>query len=218
MARITPDHYLKKPGRILTWHAGAHCRSHKTSQREDYFTVLPKELAPFLHMIGSDTTEGEVLEFFLSEMLHELARLEVEAEELYRGDPLIPKMPAGAVLFEIRGFFHHHLEFSVTQHAMPATDPFRKAPEPRWLMLANQNVRDPERCGAAFDELLDRCDRVARSHDLVLDMTMARHGFRTMLRRKLADSAGPPTLLSPLHGDRFGDPSYAAQTPAVPVQ
>lgn len=218
MARITPEHYLKKPGRILTWHAGAHCRSHKTSQREDYFTVLPKELAPFLHMIGSDTTEGEVLEFFMSEMLYELARLEAEAEEMYRGDPLIPKMPPGAVLFEIRGFFHRHLEFSVTQHVMPVTDPFRKAPEPNWLMLANQNVRNPERCGTAFDELLDRCDRVARAHDLVLDLTMARHGFRTMLRRKLADGAVSPTPLSLLPADRFGDPFYAARSPAVPAR
>ena len=180
--------------------------------------MLPKELAPFLHMIGSDTTEGDVLEFFLGEMLYELARLEAEAEELYRGDPLIPKMPAGAVLFEIRGFFDRYLEFSVTQHTMPMTDPFRKPPEPNWLMLANQNVRDPERCGTAFEELLERCDRVARAHDLMLDLTMVRHGFRTMLRRKLVDSALPPTPLSPLLADRFGDPFYATRSPAVPAR
>lgn len=147
--------------------------------------MLPKELAGFIHMIGSDTTEGEVLEIFLEEMLDELLRVEAELDELHRGDPLVPLMPPGVVLFEIRGFFRRHLEFSVTQHAMPPTDPFRAVPQQRWLVLANQNVRDPKRCGDAFDDLLDRCARIARTRNLVLDLRAVRDGFRTMLRRRM---------------------------------
>jgi len=184
MARVALERALQKPGRVLTWHAGAHCRSHKTSGREDYFTVIPKEIASFLHMIGSDTTEGEVLEVFLEEMLIDLARHEAEYEAAHAGDPLIPRMPPGVVLFEIRGYFERHLEFYVTQPWVPPTDPFAKGPEPRWLILANRNVADIKRCGAAFDDLLERCDRVARGHDLLLDLETVRHGFRTMLRRR----------------------------------
>lgn len=194
MPTVSPEQYLKKPGRVLTWHAGAHCRSHKSSMREDYFTVLPKELAGFLHLIDSDTTEGDVLEMFLEEMLLELFRLETEYEELHRGDPMVPPMPSGVVLFEIRGYFRRHLEFAVTQHALPPSDPFRRGPEPRWLLLANQNVRDPHRCGRVFDDFLNRCARVASAHSLQLDLTLVRDGFRTMLRRRAMETAPAPAM------------------------
>jgi hypothetical protein len=194
MARVALERALKKPGRVLTWHAGAGCRSHRTSDREDYYTVLPPELAAFLHRFGSDTTEPEVLELFLDDMLHDLAIEEAEFDALHADDPLVPRMPAGAVLFEIRGYFQGCLEFYVTQHAAPPTDPFRRPPEPRWLILASPHVRSAERCAAAFDDLLDRCDGVARRHDLVLDLETVRDGFRTMLRRR-PGSAPLPGLL-----------------------
>lgn len=184
MARVALERALKKPGRVLTWHAGAGCRSHRSSAREDYYTVLPAELAGFLHRFGSDTTEPEVLELFLDDMLHELAADEAEWAALHADDPLVPVMPAGTVLFEIRGYFQGCLEFYVTQQVAPPTDPFRRGPEPRWLILASPNVRSAERCAVAFDELLDRCDGVARVHDLVLDLETVRDGFRSMLRRK----------------------------------
>ena len=141
MARVALEQALKKPGRVLTWHAGAGCRSHRSSDREDYYTVLPPELAGFVHRFGSDTTEPEVLELFLDDMLVDLAIEEAEFRALHADDPLVPAMPAGAVLFEIRGYFQGCLEFYVTQHAAPPTDPFRRSPEPRWLILASPNVR-----------------------------------------------------------------------------
>lgn len=186
MSRVALESALKKPGRILTWHAGAGCRSHKSSTREDYYTVIPPHLAAFVHGFGSDTTEADVLELFLEEMLVELAILEAEMEQLARDDPLIPSVPdgEGAVLFEIRGYFAGCLEFYVTQKVKPRTDPFRVEAEPRWLILASPHVRLPARCAAAFDELLDRCEAVAFRHDLVLDLEQVRDGFRTMLRRR----------------------------------
>lgn len=194
MARVALERALKKPGRVLTWHAGAGCRSHRSSDREDYYTVLPPELAAFVHRFGSDTTEPEVLELFLDDMLYELAVEEAEFRELHADDPLVPAMPASAVLFEIRGYFHGCLEFYVTQHAPPPTDPFRRSPEPRWLILASPQVRSAERCAAAFDDLLDRCDDVARRHDLILDLETVRDGFRSMLRRKAGDGPSPGAM------------------------
>ncbi|MEQ8397264.1 hypothetical protein [Thalassobaculum sp.] len=184
MARVALERALKKPGRVLTWHLGAGCRSYRSSDREDYFTVLPPELAGFVQRFGSDATEPEVLELFLDDMLHDLAVEEAEHRALHGDDPLVPAMPSDAVLFEIRGYFQGCLEFYVTQWAAPPRDPFRRGPEPRWLILASPNVRSVGRCAAAFDDLLDRCDSVARCHDLVLDLETVRDGFRTMLRRK----------------------------------
>ncbi len=188
MSRVALESALKKPGRILTWHAGAGCRSHKTSTREDYYTVIPPQLAGFVHGFGSDTTEADVLELFLEEMLIELAVLEAEMDELARDDPLIPSVPEGegAILFEIRGYFLGCLEFYVTQKVKPRTDPFRAEREPRWLILASPHIRLPARCAAAFDELLDRCEAVAARHDLILDLEQVRDGFKTMLRRRQA--------------------------------
>lgn len=183
MARVALERALKKPGRVLTWHAGTACRSHRGAEREDYYTVLPPELAAFVHRFDSDCTEPEVLELFLDDMLHELAVEEAEFSALHADDPLVPVLPDGAVVFEIRGYFEGCMEFYVTQHAAPPTDPFRRSPEPRWLILASPNVRSAERCAAAFDDLLDRCEGVARRHEMVLDLETVRDGFRTMLRR-----------------------------------
>ena len=69
-----------------------------------------------------------------------------------------------------------------------------------------------------FEGRVDWHAVVRSTNDLVLDLTMARHGFRTMLRRKLADGAVSPTPLSLLPADRFGDPFYAARSPAVPAR
>lgn len=192
MTRVALERALKKPGRILTWHAGAGCRSHKSSMREDYYTVIPPHLASFVHGFGSDTTEADVLELFLEEMLIDLAVLEAEMEEQARDDPLIPSVGAGggAVLFEVRGYFQGCMEFYVTQRVQPRTDPFRAEKEPRWLILASPQVRLPARCAAAFDELLDRCEAVSARHDLILDLEQVRDGFRTMLRRR-ADYQSP---------------------------
>lgn len=186
MSRVALEHALKKPGRVLTWHAGGGCRSHKTSNRLDYYTALPKELAAFVHTFGSDATEPEVLEIFLEEMLIDLARLEADITARTADDPFVPKADkdAGAVLFEIRGYFQGCLEFYVTQKVLPATDPFRPGPEPRWLVLASPHVRSSEHCAAAFDGLLDRCENVARRFNLALDVQTARDGFRSMLRRR----------------------------------
>ncbi|NQW10709.1 MAG: hypothetical protein HQ481_12615 [Alphaproteobacteria bacterium] len=195
MSRVALESALKKPGRVLTWHAGGGCRSHKTSNREDYYTVLPKELAAFVHTFGSDTTEPEILEIFLEEMLIDLVRLEENIDALAADDPLIPTVKQGeeAILFEIRGYFQGCLEFYVTQKVMPPTDPFRPGPQPRWLVLASPHIRAPGRCAAAFDDLLDRCENVARRHDLILDMRTVRDGFRSMLRRR----GGYPSSASP---------------------
>jgi hypothetical protein len=187
MARVPLERALKKPGRVLTWHAGGGCRAHRTSARDDYYTVLPPELADFVHRFGSDATETEILGLFLDDMLHELAVEEAEFRVLHADDPLVPVMPAGAVLFEIRGYFQGFLEFYVSQRIAPPTDPFRRGPEPRWLVLASPNVRSAERCAGAFDDLLDRCADIARIHDLILDLETVRDGFRSMLRRKSAD-------------------------------
>lgn len=198
MTRVALERALKKPGRILTWHAGAGCRSHKTSAREDYYTVIPPHLASFVHGFGSHTTEADVLELFLEEMLIDLAALEAEMEEMARDDPLIPRTPegGGAVLFEVRGYFQGCLEFYVTQRVMARTDPFRPEKEPRWLILASPHIRRPARCAAAFDELLDRCEAVSGRHDLVLDMERVRDGFRTMLRRRPGHKPERPAALS----------------------
>lgn len=213
MTRVALERALKKPGRILTWHAGAGCRSHKSSTREDYYTVIPPHLAAFVHGFGSDTTEADVLELFLEEMLIDLAVLEAEMEELARDDPLIPKSPdgAGSILFEVRGYFQGCLEFYVTQRVQPRTDPFRAEKEPRWLILASPHIRLPARCAAAFDELLDRCEAVSARHDLVLDMERVRDGFRTMLRRRSGYRAGHQP------GDRPGRPAMLADD-AVPEE
>lgn len=209
MTRVALERALKKPGRILTWHAGAGCRSHKSSVREDYYTVIPPHLAAFVHGFGSDTTEADVLELFLEEMLIDLAVLEAEMEDLARDDPLIPSLPGGegAILFEVRGYFQGCMEFYVTQRIAPRTDPFRAEKEPRWLILASPHVRLPARCAAAFDKLLDRCEAVSARHDLVLDLEQVRDGFRTMLRRRAGRRAshrpaGPAMLEGdPVPGD-----------------
>lgn len=192
MSRVALERAIKKPGRILTWHAGVWSRSHKTSKREDYYTVIPPHLAPFVQSFGSDTTEADVLELFLEEMLIELAVLEAEAEEMAKDDPLIPTVAPGegAVLFEIRGYYHGCLEFYVTQKVMPRTDPFRAEREAQWLLLSSPHARLPARVAASFDELLDRCEAVAFRHDLVLDLEQVRDGFRSMLRRRVGRAEG----------------------------
>lgn len=200
MSRVALESALKKPGRVLTWHAGRGCRSHKTSTREDYYTVIPRELAAFVHSFESDTTEPEVLEIFLEEMLIDLVRLEAEARSANETTAVKSNTNDAEVLFEIRGYFQGCLEFYVRQRTAPPSDPFRPGPEPRWLVLASPHVRSIKRCAVAFDDLLDRCENVARRHDLILDMRTVRDGFRSMLRRRVGYGApsSVPLGLEPL--------------------
>jgi uncharacterized protein YcaQ len=70
----------------------------------------------------------------------------------------------------------------------------RKRRDPRWLILANQNVRKPGQCHEAFERLLDVAERVANRHNLVMDLEEARNGFRTMLRRRAEAMGQAPDL------------------------
>ena len=186
MLRLALDQVLKKPGRIMTWHAGSRNRSHKSSNREDYITVVPAEMAPFLHHISSTTTVFDFLEQFLDDLIE---------EKLY-GDEADPEDSLPPVLFELRGYFVKFLEFSVREISTPARrlsweDRLRVAP-PRWLILANRNVRSSERCYVDFEHLLDVSERVAERHALKLDLEMAKDGFRSMLRRREQALGRPP--------------------------
>ena len=196
MSRLALDEALKKPGRIMTWHAGWRNRSHKTSRREDYVTVLPREMAPFLNAIDSSTTVFEFLEQFLDEMLVDL---------LYDAD-MRPLDSVPEVLLELRGYFDTCMEFYVREVVPPAPPMLleehlrghavRRPRGPRWLILANLNVRSAARCGEIFDQLLDAGEAVSQRHNLRLDLEMARDRFRSMLRRRMeADGLAPDWAL-----------------------
>ncbi|WP_420404974.1 hypothetical protein [Nisaea sp.] len=187
MRRIALEDALKKPGRVITWHAGEHNRSHKTSNREDYITVVPKELAGMLHAIGSTTTLYEFLELFIEELLYE--RLEAE-----RDHPDAVARDAPPIL-ELRGYFERWMEFYVREVIPPLPHPSgsggaarfvaaMQRNQPRWLILANQNARSEPRCLQGFETLLDVAENVAKRFDLRLDLEMARNGFRSMLRHR----------------------------------
>ncbi|UUX50173.1 hypothetical protein NUH88_00425 [Nisaea acidiphila] len=195
MGRIALEDALKKPGRVITWHAGERSRSHKTSTREDYITVVPKELAGMLPAIGSTTTLYEFLELFVEELLYE--RLEAE-----RANPDAISLDAAPIL-ELRGYFERWMEFYVREVIPPLPDPggaggaagFVDAiqrSQPRWLILANQNARSEAKCLKGFETLIDVAETVAGRFDLRLDLEMARNGFRSMLRRR-AEAEGRPT-------------------------
>lgn len=194
MGRIALEDALKKPGRVITWHAGEHNRSHKSSQREDYITVVPKELAGMLHAIGSTTTLYEFLEVFIEDLLYERFAAMPECAG-------VPDAGAEPVL-ELRGYFDRWMEFYVREVIPPLPDPSgpagaagfvdaMKRQQPRWLILANQNARDEARCMEGFETLLDVAETVSKRFNLRLDLEMARNGFRSMLRRR-AESEGKP--------------------------
>lgn len=184
------DEALKEPGRIITWHAGWRTRAHKSSRRDDYLTIVPKEMAGFLQGIGSGTTLYEFLEHFLDEMLFDL---------LY-DDDLRPLPDVPEVLMELRGFFDKGMRFYVREVLPPG--PLGLAPisfadylrrkkagpgpgrAPRWVVLRNQHVYTEGHCMEAFEALLDAAETVATRHALRLDLEQARNGFRSMLRRR----------------------------------
>ena len=109
MLRLALDQVLKKPGRIMTWHAGSRNRSHKSSNREDYITVVPAEMAPFLHHISSTTTVFDFLEQFLDDLIE---------EKLY-GDEADPEDSCRPSYLS-SGYFVKFLEFSVQEISTPA--------------------------------------------------------------------------------------------------
>ena len=217
MSRLALEEALKKPGRIMTWHAGANSRSHKSSRRQDYITVLPRELVKLTHLVGSTTDVFEFLELFLDELLY---------EQLH-GEDAIDENDASPVLLTMQGYFVRFLEFYVKE-AKP-TGPglsasgtswldAKKRRDPRWLILANQNVRRLGDCYESFERLLGVAERVARRHNLVMDLEHARNGFRTMLRRR-AEAAGEMPNLSLLDAAPFApiDPvTRAAPIPPHP--
>lgn len=188
MSRVALDDAMKKPGRIITWHAGWRTRAHKSSQRDDYMTVVPKEMAAFLHGIDSTTTLYEFLEYFLDEML-----FDVLYDETQRPREAVPE-----VLMELRGYFDGGMKFYVREVLPP--DPSGAAPvtladylrrkqdgtvrEPRWVVLRNRHVYTEMRCMEAFEALLDAAEAVSARHALRLDLEQARDGFRSMLRRQ----------------------------------
>ncbi|MEP3112995.1 hypothetical protein [Nisaea sp.] len=198
MGRIALEDALKKPGRVITWHAGEHNRSHKSSQREDYITVVPKELAGMLHAIGSTTTLYEFLEVFIEDLLYE----RFAAFNSDRVECPGPSDAGAEPVLELRGYFDRWMEFYVREVIPPLPDPSGPAgatgfveamrrQQPRWLILANQNARDEARCMEGFETLLDVAETVSKRFDLRLDLEMARNGFRSMLRRR-AESEGKP--------------------------
>lgn len=193
MSRLALDDALKKPGRIITWHAGANNRSHKTSSREDYITVLPRELVKLTHQVGSTTDVFEFLELFIDEMLY---------DSLY-GENAPPPSAEAPVLLTMRGYFARYMEFYVREAKRPGQPigrygvsmlDSRKRQDPRWLILANQNVRTPGQCYEAFERLLDVAERVANRHNLMMDLQEARNGFRSMLRRRAEASGQVPDM------------------------
>lgn len=194
MGRIALEDALKKPGRVITWHAGQRNRSHRSSQRDDYITVVPKELAGMLHAIGSTTTLYEFLEVFIEDLLYERFAATPDCDDL-------PDAGTEPVL-ELRGYFDRWMEFYVREVIPPLPDP--SGPEgatgfvaamqrrqPRWLILANQNAWDEERCLEGFETLLDVAETVSKRFDLRLDLEMARNGFRSMLRRRVKAEGKP---------------------------
>jgi hypothetical protein len=193
MSRLALEEALKKPGRIMTWHAGANSRSHKSSRRQDYITVLPRELVKLTHQVGSTTDVFDFLELFLDELLY---------EQLY-GEDAPEANDASPVLLTMQGYFTKFLEFYVKE-ANPAGQGFsgvgtswldvKKRQDPRWLILANQNVRRLGDCYESFERLLDVAERVARRHNLAMDLEQARNGFRTMLRRRAEATGEAPGL------------------------
>ncbi len=193
MSRLALEEALKKPGRIMTWHAGANSRSHKTSRRQDYITVLPRELVKLTHLVGSTTDVFEFLELFLDELLY----------EKLHGEDADDEKESSPILLTMQGYFVRFLEFYVKE-TNPLTGGLsavgtswldaRKRRDPRWLILANQNVRRLGDCYESFERLLDVAERVARRHHLVMDLEHARNGFRTMLRRRAEAMGDAPDL------------------------
>jgi hypothetical protein len=193
MSRLALEEALKKPGRIMTWHAGANSRSHKSSRRQDYITVLPRELVKLTHLVGSTTDVFEFLELFLDELLY---------EQLH-GEDAVDAKDASPVLLTMRGYFAKFLEFYVKEATVPGQGlsgigtswlDAKKRKDPRWLILANQNVRRLGDCYESFERLLDVAERVANRHNLVMDLEEARDGFRTMLRRRAEAEGVAPDL------------------------
>jgi len=194
VSRIALEEALKKPGRVITWHAGEHNRSHKTSNREDYITVVPKELAGMLHAIGSTTTLYEFLELFIEELLYERLHCEREA-----GAQSMDSTP----ILELRGYYERWMEFYVREVIPPLPDPAGqggapafvdavRSSQPRWLILANQNARSEAVCMRGFETLLDVAETVALRFSLRLDLELARNGFRSMLRHRAAAEGRSP--------------------------
>lgn len=219
MSRLALEEALKKPGRIMTWHAGANSRSHKSSRRQDYITVLPRELVKLTHLVGSTTDVFEFLELFLDELLY---------EQLH-GEDALDENTASPILLTMQGYFVRFLEFYVKE-AKPVGGGLsasgtswldaKKRHDPRWLILANQNVRRLGDCYESFERLLDVAERVARRHNLVMDLEHARNGFRTMLRRR-AEATGEASDLSLLDTAPLApiDPvTRAAPLQAKPIQ
>jgi len=154
MSRLALEEALKKPGRIMTWHAGANSRSHKSSRRQDYITVLPRELVKLTHLVGSTTDVFEFLELFLDELLY---------EQLH-GEDAIDERNASPILLTMQGYFVRFLEFYVKESKPVAGDfsasgtswlDTKNRQDPRWLILANQNVRRLGDCYESFEQLLE---------------------------------------------------------------
>ena len=103
MSRDALKRALKKPGRVMTWHAGQRNRSHKSSEREDYVTVIPKEMASLLQQVGSTTDVFEFLEIFLDELLQDQAYGTLSENK--------PDEEPEPIILELRGYFERWMEF-----------------------------------------------------------------------------------------------------------
>ena len=189
MSRIALQEALKKPGRVMTWHAGGRSRSHKTSNRDEYISVLPRELAPLLFDAGSTTTVAEFLELFLDELLYQ--RICDEAPDVLNGES---PNDLALILLEIRGFFDRWMEFYVREvtpvRRVTYAESFERKPA-QWVILANMNARTETRCFEDFEMLLEAAEKVAASYDLKFDMHSARNGFRSVLRRRMEAAETP---------------------------
>lgn len=200
MSRDALKRALKKPGRVMTWHAGQRNRSHKSSEREDYVTVIPKEMASLLQQVGSTTDVFEFLEIFLDELLQDQAYGTLSENK--------PDEDPEPIILELRGYFERWMEFYVREVAPPPPGPAGSVgmswtdalerKQPRWLILANMNARSISACGSGFERLLDVSDLVARRYNLMLDIELARDGFRSLLRRRAeAEAANASTVRAP---------------------
>ena len=58
---------------VVTWHAGVRQRDPRQVDTDDFFTVLPPRLAPFLRRVRFHGSAAECLEAFLRDLLEDVA-------------------------------------------------------------------------------------------------------------------------------------------------
>lgn len=150
---------------VVTWHAGVRQRDPREVDTDDFFTVLPPRLAPFLRRVRFHGSAAECLEALLRDLLEDVAA----------ADGL------GSDFLQLRGIYNRYLELYVSQ----MTPAGAYSPRERWIVFANFHADRPPRYRRTIRHMLDVAAGVAADFGMAFDGGLRQAGHPSRLRKHI---------------------------------